>query len=194
VALPPLRVGNSLRRQKRQHKRASINARPDASQQEERGDELAMKKDSLRRRWSGVVMTTPTLRPLPGYVPSPSDGEWRPSPVVRFACERTSEIAERQELASTQAIASAVKHGAYERADERENAAPLSCQHGVKVNRESRYWPAWAAIAFWIDALTASRLKLAPGCMGGKSIAVCATFATSCWTNTKRQNSNANQL
>ena len=50
------------------------------------------------------------------------------------------------------------------------------------------YWPC-AARAFSSCALTASRLKLAPGCIGGNSIAVCATFATSCCTNTKRQNS-----
>ena len=61
--------------------------------------------------------------------------------------------------------------------------------------REGRqaYWPC-AARAFSICALTASRLKLAPGCMGGNSIAVCATFATSFCTNWKRQNSYTNQL
>ena len=36
--------------------------------------------------------------------------------------------------------------------------------------------------------LTVSRLKLAPFCMGGNSIAVCASFPTSFWTNWKRQN------
>ena len=48
-------------------------------------------------------------------------------------------------------------------------------------------------IASSIFAFTASRLKLAPFCIGGKSIAVMASFATSCWTNTKRQNSYLNQ-
>ena len=45
-----------------------------------------------------------------------------------------------------------------------------------------------------ILAFTASRLKLAPFCSGGNSMAVMASFATSCWTNTKRQNSYWNQL
>ena len=51
-----------------------------------------------------------------------------------------------------------------------------------------------AAMAFSICALTASRLKLAPFCIGGYSIAVWATLATSFCTNWKRQNSKANQL
>jgi len=46
--------------------------------------------------------------------------------------------------------------------------------------KASRYWPALLEIALLISSLTAERLKLAPGCMGGKSIAVCASFATSC--------------
>jgi hypothetical protein len=37
-------------------------------------------------------------------------------------------------------------------------------------------------------------LKLAPFCIGGYSTAVIASFATCCWTNTKRQNSYWNQL
>src|ERR1700730_3271959 len=49
---------------------------------------------------------------------------------------------------------------------------------------------AWAAAIF---AFTASRLKLAPFCIGGNSIAVMASFSTVCWTNTKRQNSYLNQ-
>src|SRR6266700_5551777 len=48
---------------------------------------------------------------------------------------------------------------------------------------------AWAAAIF---AFTASRLKLAPLCIGGNSIAVMASFSTSCCTNTKRQNSYLN--
>src|ERR1700730_118063 len=49
---------------------------------------------------------------------------------------------------------------------------------------------AWASAIF---AFTASRLKLAPFCIGGNSIAVMASFSTCCWTNTKRQNSYLNQ-
>jgi len=59
--------------------------------------------------------------------------------------------------------------------------------------RSTRYF-ACAAIAFSICSLTASRLKLAPFCMGGNSIAVWPSFATSCCTNTPRQNWYANQL
>lgn len=50
-----------------------------------------------------------------------------------------------------------------------------------------------AVLAASILALTASRLKLAPFCIGGNAIAVIANFSTSCWTNTKRQNSYLNQ-
>ena len=50
-----------------------------------------------------------------------------------------------------------------------------------------------AALAASIFAFTASRLKLAPFCIGGNSIAVMASFSTCCWTNTKRQNSYLNQ-
>src|SRR3954465_2720601 len=52
------------------------------------------------------------------------------------------------------------------------------------------------AIADWaaaILAFTASRLKLAPFCIGGNSTAVMASFSTCPWTNTKRQNSYLNQ-
>jgi hypothetical protein len=51
-----------------------------------------------------------------------------------------------------------------------------------------------AAMALSISALTADILKLAAACIGGKSISVCAALPTTCWTNTKRQNSYANQL
>ena len=37
-----------------------------------------------------------------------------------------------------------------------------------------------SAIALSIAALTADMLKLAPPCIGGNSIKVCAAFATSC--------------
>src|SRR5215211_7404446 len=46
-----------------------------------------------------------------------------------------------------------------------------------------------AVLAASIFAFTASRLKLAPFCIGGNSIAVMASFSTCCWTKTKRQNS-----
>src|SRR6185436_502700 len=49
---------------------------------------------------------------------------------------------------------------------------------------------AWAAA---ILAFTASRLKLAPFCIGGNSIAVMASFSTCACTKTKRQNSYLNQ-
>src|ERR1700730_7497108 len=56
------------------------------------------------------------------------------------------------------------------------------------------YWlgPLLAASAccifFAISALTASRLKLAPLCIGGKSRKVWSSLPITCWTNTKRQN------
>src|SRR5450631_2432782 len=46
---------------------------------------------------------------------------------------------------------------------------------------------ATAFLAAAIFAFTASRLKLAPSCIGG--IAVIASFSTTSWTSTKRQNS-----
>lgn len=49
--------------------------------------------------------------------------------------------------------------------------------------------PMCDSIDFWICSLTVSKLKLAPFCIGGNSIAVCASFPTSCCTNWKRQNS-----
>src|SRR5215216_3468063 len=49
-----------------------------------------------------------------------------------------------------------------------------------------------ADLAASILAFTASRLKLAPFCIGGNSMAVMASFCTCCWTNTKRQNSYLN--
>src|SRR5213594_515517 len=51
---------------------------------------------------------------------------------------------------------------------------------------------AMAALAASILAFTASRLKLAPFCIGGYSTAVMASFVTSSCTNTKRQNSYLN--
>src|SRR5262245_41409868 len=53
-----------------------------------------------------------------------------------------------------------------------------------------RYLPTErAAIAFSICSLIADILKLAPPCIGGKSMNDCAACATCCCTNTKRQNS-----
>jgi hypothetical protein len=51
------------------------------------------------------------------------------------------------------------------------------------------YCACCALIAFSICAFTASRLKLAPFCIGGNSNAVWASVATCRCTNTKRQNS-----
>ena len=52
--------------------------------------------------------------------------------------------------------------------------------------------PCWLfsiSIFFSSSAFSASRLKLAPFCIGGNSRKVWAYFATSCCTKTKRQNS-----
>src|SRR5271166_5888322 len=50
-----------------------------------------------------------------------------------------------------------------------------------------------SCIFFAISALRASRLKLAPRCMGGKSKKVCISLPIICWTKTKRQNWYLNQ-
>src|SRR5262249_35010265 len=66
----------------------------------------------------------------------------------------------------------------------------------VATSREPSSFPAHFAMALRaasIFAFTDSRLKLAPFCIGGNSIAVCASSSTFCWTNTKRQNSYLNQ-
>src|SRR6201996_2963698 len=60
-------------------------------------------------------------------------------------------------------------------------------------SRPPRDYLAIAVLAASIFAFTESRLKLAPLCMGGNSMAVIASFSTCCWTNTKRQNSYLNQ-
>src|ERR1700730_6210948 len=59
--------------------------------------------------------------------------------------------------------------------------------------RSSSHHFAIAALAAAIFAFTASRLKLAPFCIGGNSTAVTASFSTWSWMNTKRQNSYLNQ-
>src|SRR5262245_58797156 len=50
---------------------------------------------------------------------------------------------------------------------------------------------AWA-IRFAISAFTASRLKLAPRCIGGNSMKDSSALAITFWTNTNRQNSYLN--
>src|ERR1700730_4319812 len=50
-----------------------------------------------------------------------------------------------------------------------------------------------SAIFFAISAFTASRLKLAPRCIGGYSRKVWSSLPITCWTKTKRQNWNLNQ-
>src|SRR5207302_1510814 len=59
-------------------------------------------------------------------------------------------------------------------------------------DHQSTFYFAIAILAASIFPFTASRLKLAPFCIGGNSIAVIASFSTCCWTNTKRQNSYLN--
>src|SRR2546421_10819654 len=75
---------------------------------------------------------------------------------------------------------------------EAKGGAPADRPHQDRESPSFAYF-AIAALAASIFAFTASRLKLAPRCIGGNSIAVIASFATCCWTNTKRQNSNLNQ-
>src|SRR5437764_2444878 len=75
---------------------------------------------------------------------------------------------------------------------EAKGGAPAERPHQDRQSPSFAYLAiaAWAAAIF---AFTASRLKLAPFCIGGNSIAVIASFSTSCWTKTKRQNSYLNQ-
>jgi hypothetical protein len=82
-------------------------------------------------------------------------------------------------------------------------AASTACASGIGVKNSGRplrtariplqfgYCPAWFLITSSTWALTASRLKLAGACIGGKSMAVFASSATFCCTETKRQNSRA---
>src|SRR5258706_11900918 len=62
------------------------------------------------------------------------------------------------------------------------------------------YWPvpllaaSACAIFFAISAFTASKLKLAPFCMGGYSRKVWSSLPITCWTKTKRQNSYWNHV
>src|ERR1700722_14713523 len=69
----------------------------------------------------------------------------------------------------------------------------------VRRKGHASYWPvpllaaSASAIFFAISAFTASRLKLAPRCIGGESRKVLSSLPINCWTNTKRQNWNLNQ-
>src|SRR6266480_7020751 len=86
-----------------------------------------------------------------------------------------------------------------------ENRCPPAKQKDGRPVRSARrdgcfcYWPvpllaaSACCIFFAISALTASRLKLAPLCIGGKSRKVWSSLPITCWTNTKRQNWNLNQ-
>src|SRR6266702_427292 len=70
--------------------------------------------------------------------------------------------------------------------------APSRCSRSPRPGVQLRLYVAYLAIAFLAAAIfsfTASRLKLAPFCIGGNSIAVIASFSTTSWTSTKRQNS-----
>jgi hypothetical protein len=79
----------------------------------------------------------------------------------------------------------------------REGSAPERRHHETSASffgRAAATIQCIAALAASIFARIASRLKLAPFCIGGNSIAVCASLPTSSWTNTKRQNSNWNHV
>src|SRR5437879_19036 len=70
------------------------------------------------------------------------------------------------------------------------------CTYADRPPCQPNPWRAYLPTAAWaaaIFAFTASRLKLAPFCIGGNSTAVIASFSTCCWTKTKRQNSYLNQ-
>jgi hypothetical protein len=65
---------------------------------------------------------------------------------------------------------------------------PLLRQQPLGPDRvKARYSPLRAFMALRICRLTASRLKLAGACIGGNSTNVWPSFATTCWTKTKRQ-------
>ena len=59
--------------------------------------------------------------------------------------------------------------------------------------RMPAYW-ACAVILFCSSSFTCSRLKLAPFCIGGKSMKVCAYWPITCCTSTKRKNNQTNSL
>ena len=61
----------------------------------------------------------------------------------------------------------------------------------ARIPLQFGYCPAWFLITSSTWAFTASRLKLAGACIGGKSMAVFTSSPTACCTETKRQNSRA---
>jgi len=76
--------------------------------------------------------------------------------------------------------------------------AHSTCRHATAWSRSASSQSrschfATACLAASIWAFTASRLKLAPLCIGGNSMAVLANSSTFCCMNTKRQNSYWNQ-
>src|SRR5665213_2301701 len=85
----------------------------------------------------------------------------------------------------------------------KENFPPPRTGRATQVARRRGhlyyYWPgpllaaSACSILFAISALSASRLKLAPRCIGGYSRKVWISLPITCWTNTKRQNWYLNQ-
>ncbi len=69
-----------------------------------------------------------------------------------------------------------------------ENRARTVCPGALYLFGVFYLVAAWEAMAASICAFTADMLKLAPACIGGKSMKLCASRATSCCTKTKRQN------
>jgi hypothetical protein len=61
----------------------------------------------------------------------------------------------------------------------------------AEAKLSSGYSPSCCLIFSSISLFTASKLNEAGACIGGNSMAVCASSATSCCTMTKRQNSRA---
>jgi hypothetical protein len=68
------------------------------------------------------------------------------------------------------------------RTERQQRVTGYGCWYYVPMTagRESYLPIARSAIALSIAAFTADMLKLAAACIGGKSIMVCAAFATSC--------------
>src|SRR5215467_8170146 len=79
------------------------------------------------------------------------------------------------------------------RQENEDKAANWGEPPAVRSSKSGIAYLAIAALAASIFSFTASRLKLAPFCIGGNSMAVLASFSTWFWTNTKRQNSYLNQ-
>src|SRR5262249_32752630 len=84
----------------------------------------------------------------------------------------------------------AAPSGAHDHANSIAKCSRRAMPEFIERSGGLRYLPTErAAIAFSICSLIAAILKLAPPCIGGKSMNDCAACATCCWTNTKRQNS-----